>query len=234
MTEAVVPQHIAIIMDGNGRWAARRGRPRIFGHIRGAKRVREIVERAGERGVKALTLFAFSTENWTRPQGELDVLWKLLHKFIVREVDRLDTKGVRLRVIGEMERLNPDLQALLTHTMERLSQNTGLTLTLALSYGGRSDILRAVRSLVNDAANGRLKATDITEELLTRETAGGLPEVDLMIRTSGEKRISNFLLWHLAYAELFFADVCWPDFGTTEFEKALKDFEKRERRFGSV
>ena len=238
MISTRLPRHIAIIMDGNGRWAQRRGRPRVFGHIRGAKRVREIVRAAGGLGIEALTLYAFSTENWARPESEKETLWQLLRKFLSREVDELAKQNVRLRIIGEVDRLPADLQAMIAVAEEKLASNTGLRLNLALSYGARRELLRAARIFAERCAQGLAAPGDLSEstfgDLLWTSVLGDLAEVDLVIRTSGEKRISNFLLWQSAYAEYYFTDVCWPDFGTEKFEVAVREFMARSRRFGGV
>lgn len=233
-----VPRHVAIVMDGNGRWAQRRGHARIFGHIRGAARVHEIVEEAGRSGVKALTLYAFSTENWSRPTPELGVLWKILKKYLASKIGELDRENVRLRVIGEVERLAPDVRAALSPAIEKLSKNTGLQLTLAVSYGGRRELARAAKLFAEDCAAGRASPDSMSEEKLGEylwtADLGELAEVDLVIRTSGEKRVSNFLLWQAAYAEYVFTDICWPDFKPETFREALQEFAGRQRRFGGV
>lgn len=241
MSETVpqIPQHVAIIMDGNGRWAKKRNRPRVFGHIRGASRVKPIVRRASELGIRALTLYTFSTENWQRPSAERDVLWKLLQKFLEREVEDLDKNNVRLRVLGEFDRLTPDVKNSLKKVMDRLSGNTGLQLNLALSYGGRTEILRAANRFAREAAeNPGLTRKELTEEdfekyLWTHEL-GELAQTDLVIRTSGEVRISNFLLWQSAYAEYVFFDFCWPDFTADHLDAAVEEYGKRNRRYGGL
>jgi len=233
-----VPQHIAIIMDGNGRWAARRRHPRFFGHIRGSSRVRGIVKEADRLGVKALTLYAFSTENWSRPDGELRVLWKLLRKYLLKEQEELHRENVRLRVIGEVERLSPDVREVLDPVVERLSGNTGLQLTFAISYGSRKELARASRLFAQDCLNGKRRPEEMNEELMSQylwtAELGDLAEVDLVIRTSGEQRVSNFLLWQAAYAEFVFTDVCWPDFRPQELRSAIEQYGARDRRFGGV
>jgi undecaprenyl diphosphate synthase len=233
-----VPQHVAIIMDGNGRWAKARGHLREYGHVRGSSRVKQVVKEAGRLGVKALTLFAFSTENWKRPEQELSTLWKLLIKFLNREVEELDQNNVQLRAIGEIERLNPTVRAELTKTIERLYKNTGLILTLALSYGSRNEWVRAARKFAQDCVKGLRRPEEMTDELMSQylDTAvlGDLADVDLVIRTSGEKRISNFLLWQSAYAEYVFLDLCWPDFSAEQFRFCIDEYARRERRFGGV
>ncbi|MGK5082561.1 isoprenyl transferase [Bdellovibrionota bacterium FG-1] len=233
-----VPRHIAIIMDGNGRWAQRRRHPRVYGHVRGTARVKTVVREADQLGVKALTLYAFSTENWMRPATELRVLWKLLKKFLTRELDELNRQNVRMHVIGETERLAPDVREVLDRSIARLSGNTGLQLTFALSYGSRRELVRAARLFAEDCLSGKKVPSDLDEALLPRylwtEKLGDLADIDLLIRTSGEKRISNFLLWQAAYAEFFFTDLCWPDFGPESLQEAVESYSSRERRFGGV
>ena len=236
------PNHIAIIMDGNGRWAQRRHHPRVFGHIRGASRIAKVVREADRLGVKALTLYAFSTENWTRPEDERSVLWKLLIKFLKREENELARNNVRLRIIGEVDRLSPEVRAVLDPAMVRLSRNTGLQLTFAVSYGSRREILRATEAFARDGAAGKVKQSDLTgpggDEIFERYLWTGdlaeLADVDLVIRTSGEYRVSNFLLWQSAYAEYIFIEKCWPDFAPEDLREAIETYSGRDRRFGAV
>ncbi len=233
-----IPQHIAIIMDGNGRWAQKRSHPRVFGHIRGASRIKEIVLEANRLGVKALTLYAFSTENWSRPEGELSVLWKLLKKFLQKEERELHQNNVCLRVIGEVERLGGDVRQVLDPVVQKLSQNTGLQLNFAVSYGSRRELARACALFAKDCLEGKQKPEDMNDELMTRylwtSGLGKLSDVDLLIRTSGEYRISNFLLWQAAYAEFIFSDVYWPDFRASHLKEAIEQYSKRDRRFGGI
>lgn len=233
-----IPKHVAIIMDGNGRWAQRRRRPRVYGHVRGASRIREVVREADRLGVRALTLFAFSTENWSRPEGELGVLWKLLKRYLTREVEELDRKNIRLRTLGEVDRFPAELRELVRAVTTRLSKNTGLQLSLALSYGSRRELTDAARRFAEDCVAGRAKPEELDEATLARycwtSPLGDLAEVDLVIRTSGEKRVSNFLLWQAAYAEFVFMDLCWPEFGAEQLRSAVEEFSGRERRFGGV
>jgi undecaprenyl diphosphate synthase len=233
-----IPKHIAIIMDGNGRWAQRRGHPRVFGHVRGSARVKDVVKEANRLGVKALTLYAFSTENWTRPESERSVLWKLLKKYLVRDAAELHRQNVKLRVIGEMDRLDADVRAVLDPVIEKLSTNTGLQLTFALSYGSRRELVRAARLFAQDCVEGRNSPEAMDEEVMEKylwtSDFGDLSEVDLFIRTSGEQRVSNFLLWQAAYAEFVFLDVCWPDFEPKDLKTAIEHYSKRERRFGGL
>ena len=233
-----VPNHIAIVMDGNGRWAQRRGHLRIFGHVRGSSRVREIVREASHLGVKALTLYAFSTENWSRPEAERSVLWKLLRKYIKKDATELNQQNVRLRVIGELDRLDPETRQVVDEAVTLLSHNTGLQLTFALSYGGRRELVRATQKISQACLEGQLSPQDVNEEVIEKflwtADLGQLAEVDLFIRTSGEKRVSNFLLWQAAYAELVFLDVCWPDFRASHLRAAIEEYSQRERRFGGL
>jgi undecaprenyl diphosphate synthase len=234
-----IPKHIAIVMDGNGRWAQARNYPRVFGHVRGSARVKEVVRAASHMGVKALTLYAFSTENWLRPESERRVLWRLLKKYLIRDLDELDRENIRLRVIGEIERLDDELRFLIGSSILRLSKNTGLQLTFALSYGSKKEIARAAQHFAEDCAAGRVLPSAMEDEnylnrYLWTSQLGDLGNVDLFIRTSGEQRMSNFLLWQSAYAELVFIDECWPEFQAKDLEAAILEYSKRERRFGSL
>lgn len=228
-----LPRHIAIVMDGNGRWAQRRGRPRTFGHRAGAKTVRLCVRLCLERHIPALTLFAFSSENWKRPREEIGALMSLFMRSLDREVDELHEHGVRLRFIGERADLSPAIRKRMELGERRTAANTALQLTVAISYGGRWDIAQAARQLAQEAAAGRLDPAAIDEAAVAQRMAlAELPAPDLFIRTGGDRRISNFLLWQLAYAELWFTDTLWPDFSATDMQHALDDFARRERRFG--
>jgi undecaprenyl diphosphate synthase len=236
-TKAIAPPpvHVAIIMDGNGRWAKARGLPRIAGHKRGADAVRETVRAAAELGVSYLTLFGFSSENWKRPAAEVQDLMGLLRIYLRSEVAELSRNGVRFRVVGERSRLAADTIALIEEAEAMTAANSGLVLTLALSYGGRQEIVQAARRLAEQTAAGRLDAAAIDENLFARHLfTADIPDPDLLIRTSGEMRISNFLLWQCAYAELAFLDVLWPDFTKRHLEQALREFEGRERRWGGI
>ena len=229
------PRHVAMIMDGNGRWAVERSRPRTFGHQRGAERVREIVRAAPDLGVEVLTVFAFSTENWRRPDYEVNVLMALFKKYIVREVDELDAEGVCVRFIGQRRGLPQDLQRLMGQMEERTASNTRLTLQVALSYGARDEITEAARTLAQRVADGTLAPEDINDDAMSAcMFTAGVPDPDLVIRTSGEFRVSNFLLWQAAYAEFVFLEECWPDFSTERFEEVISDYATRERRFGAT
>ena len=230
-----LPRHVAIIMDGNGRWAKKRHLPRIAGHRAGALSIREIVRLCGELGLEALTLYAFSTENWKRPRREVGLLMQLLKQYLRSEVEELRQNNVRLGTIGNTSDLPKEIRAELEKAMEATAHCTGLKLILALSYSGRADLTRAVREIARKVKSGKLSPAAIKEETVTRALAtGNLPEVDFLIRTSGEMRVSNFLLWELAYAEFHVTKTLWPDFRTPHFIEALKDFQKRQRRFGGV
>lgn len=228
-----VPVHVAVIMDGNGRWARDRGMPRHAGHRAGVKSVRETVEAAAKRGVSYLTLFAFSSENWRRPPEEVSWLMGLLLEALQREVNDLHRNNVRLRFIGARELLQKDLVQRIGEVEALTAGNDGLTLTIAAAYGGRWDITQAARSLAAKVRDGTLTADEIDEDKLSAELSlGGLPDPDLLIRTGGEFRVSNFLLWNLAYSEMWFTSCLWPDFRESQFEEALEYFAKRKRRFG--
>ena len=228
-----VPRHVAIIMDGNGRWAAKRGLPRVAGHRAGAEAVRKILKAAVKEGVEVLTLYAFSSENWRRSEEEVSDLKGLLGFYLERELDELSRQGVRLRLIGEPSAFGPQLMARLERAVQRTAGNDRLTLVVALNYGGRSEIAGAARELAAKVSAGDLNVGDIDEDAIGATLmTSGLPELDLMIRTSGEKRLSNFLLWQAAYAELVFSETLWPDFDEAEFGKALGEYAARQRRFG--
>ncbi|MGB3868344.1 MAG: isoprenyl transferase [Flavobacteriales bacterium] len=230
---ARVPAHVAVIMDGNGRWAQKQGEQRISGHLNGVRPIRETLTGATEIGVKYLTLYAFSTENWSRPKDEVDALMELLVNTLASEVEELDSNGVRLRTIGDTDSLPPGCRAALMKAMERTAKNDRITLTLALSYSARWDILRMVRSIATDIREGRIDTHAVNEDLIDdRLSTRGMPDPELLIRTSGEQRISNFLLWEIAYAELWFTPVLWPDFRKEHLFQAILDYQHRERRFG--
>ena len=232
---AGTPSHVAIIMDGNGRWAEARGRQRTYGHQRGVERVRDIVKAAPRLGVQTLTLFAFSSENWKRPNYEVTVLMQLFRRYIVREVDELDSMDVRVRFIGHRARLPKDLQRLMAQMEARTAENTRLTLQIAVSYGARDELVAAMRLLAEDVAAGRLAPDQIDQEMVSGALfTAGVDDPDLVIRTSGEMRVSNFLLWQAAYAEFAFVDECWPDFTPERFAEVLAGFGRRERRFGLI
>ncbi|MGB3813975.1 MAG: isoprenyl transferase [Shinella sp.] len=235
LSPSTVPAHVAIIMDGNGRWASARGLPRAMGHRKGVEAVREAVRTAGDCGVSYLTLFAFSSENWSRPQSEVSDLMGLLKTFIRRDLAVLKRQNVRIRIIGDRENLSGDILPLLLEAEDTTRENTGITLVIAFNYGSRDEIARAMRSLAAEVAAGRLAADDITPERIGAALdTSGIPDPDLIIRTSGEERLSNFLLWQAAYAELMFIPDFWPDFTRETFVSALSRYAMRERRFGGL
>lgn len=230
-TSAPIPQHIAIIMDGNGRWAKSKGLPRFLGHERGLASVRKVVKRCRERGVQALTLFAFSTENWRRPAEEVSKLMDIFGWALVREVAKLHENNVQLRVIGELHRFSADIQQKIVEAQAKTAQNDGLVLTIAANYGGRWDMIQAVKAW--SKANPDCSVMSLDESALTPYLClSDVPEPDLLIRTGGEQRISNFMLWQLAYAEFYFTDVLWPNFDADQLDVAIADFARRQRRFG--
>ncbi len=227
------PRHIAVIMDGNGRWAKRRRLPRVAGHRAGVEAVRSTVKACAKRGVEALTLFAFSSENWRRPEQEVGLLMDLFLTALERETQSLHKNDVRLRVIGNIAAFGDKLKQKIREAEDLTANNNGLKLNIAANYGGRWDITQAARRLAQQVVEGQRQLSDITEETLEScQLLHGLPEPDLFIRTGGEKRISNFLLWHLAYTELYFTDVCWPDFDNAALDSAIASYSARERRFG--
>ena len=230
-----VPSHVAVIMDGNGRWAKQKGKPRVFGHKNGVKAVRQTIDAAGNAGVKALTLFAFSTENWNRPKAEVKTLMTLLLTSLKKEANELDKNNIKLQVIGNLESIPVSVLKGLNKVIEQTKNNDALTLTIALSYGSREEIVNAVKNISKKIVNKELSVEEIDENILNNHLyTFTLPDVDLMIRTSGEKRISNFLLWQIAYAELHFTDVLWPDFSKDDFYNALLEYQNRERRYGKT
>lgn len=230
-----MPEHIAVIMDGNGRWAKSKGLPRVFGHKKGVETVHEITEAAAEIGLKYLTLYAFSTENWNRPKEEVDALMGILVDTIVKERPTLMNNNVRLLTIGDTDRLPEEPRKRFLGLIEETASNTGLSLVLALSYSSRWEIIEAARRIAKEAVTGALRVEDINEQVLSEHmTTAAIPDPDLLIRTSGELRISNFLLWQLAYTELYFTDKCWPEFTKQDFIEAILDYQHRERRFGKT
>ncbi len=233
--KANIPAHIAIIMDGNGRWAKEMGLPRIAGHRQGIKRVKEIIRAADNLGIKAITLFAFSTENWVRPKIEINMLMRSLDVFLEKEIDSLDKNNIRFMVIGREDPLPGYIQKKLKKAQERTKDNTGLTLVLALNYGSRQEIVDAAKAFSRQVSAGNASIEDLDADKFSRYFyTAGLPDPDLLIRTSGEMRLSNFLLWQLAYAEFYFPKKYWPDFGVGDLEKAILVYQSRERRFGGV
>ncbi len=230
-----LPRHIAIIMDGNGRWAKEKGEDRLFGHYQGVESVRDIVEGAAELGIQYLTLYAFSTENWDRPADEVSGLMELLVTTIRKEVSTLNKNNIRLHVIGDLDMLPEHARNELQEGLDMTAANTGLNLVMALSYSGRWELLEAVRNIAKAVKSGELDPAEIDEQTLQNNlSTHAFPDPELMIRTSGEYRISNFLLYQLAYAELYFTDVCWPDFRKKNLYEALLDYQQRERRFGKI
>ena len=230
-----VPNHVAIIMDGNGRWAQMQGKKRVFGHKNGVESVRSTVTAARKMGVKALTLFAFSSENWLRPEEEVSVLMELFMLVLNREVKRLHKNDIRFRVIGDVSRFSNKLQEKIKAAESLTEHNQGMVLSIAANYGGRWDITHAAKQLAAQVKQGEISVDDITEDSLNRLTSlYDMPDLDLMIRTGGDHRVSNFLLWQVAYAEFYFTDVLWPDFNEAEFTKAIDTFTQRERRFGKT
>jgi len=230
-----VPRHVAIIMDGNGRWAAARGLPRVEGHRRGVEAVRRTVRAAGDIGIQVVTIFSFSAENWTRPPSEISELMGLLRRFIRNDLADLHKSNIRVRIIGERDGLDPEIARLLTEAEELTRANTGLTLVVAFNYGARQEIARAARRIAAQVEQGTLKASDVSANTIGRFLdAPDLPDPDLIIRTSGEQRLSNFLLWQSAYSELVFVPTYWPDFDRTTLEDAIREYQQRERRFGGL
>lgn len=230
-----IPEHVAIIMDGNGRWAKKRLMPRVFGHREGMKRVREIVEFASKTGIKVLSLFAFSSENWNRPKDEVNFLMSLLEEYVKKEVDELGKNNVKLRFIGNLEKLPERYYKLVKSSEKKLEHCTGMVLNIALSYGGRQEIITAVKRILKDFSADKLDIDKFDENTFKQYLfTGDLPDPDFLIRTSGEMRISNFFLWQIAYTELYITETLWPDFTSEKFKEAIEDFSKRERRFGKI
>ena len=230
-----LPKHVAIIMDGNGRWAKKREMSRLQGHRKGAEAVRSVVRTSREIGIPWLTLYTFSEENWKRPKREIQALMKLLKRFLISELKEMQENGIRLRSIGRTDKLPDETRKILIDTIEKTASNKDMTLTLAVSYGGRQEILDAIRKIAVNVQNRGMTAGDISEQMVSDFLyAPDMPEPDLLIRTSGEYRISNFLLWQIAYTEIYITSTLWPDFGRDEFLTAIKDFQQRERRFGGA
>ena len=230
-----LPTHVGIIMDGNGRWAQKRGLPRTAGHKKGAETLKKVLKCAREKGIKVVTLYAFSSENWSRPKEEVDTLMNLFREYLKNDVNELIKEGVRMSFIGQRERFDADLIEQMNHIEEKTKELTNFHVVLALSYGARDDILTAVQKLAQKVKEGALAPNEIDmRQISSHLSTAHIPDPDLIIRTSGEQRISNFLLWELAYSEFYFTPVLWPDFNEKEFEKAIEDFELRHRRFGNV
>ena len=235
MSVGNIPRHVAIILDGNGRWAKKRLLPRKAGHAAGAKTVEQICEDAYDLGVQYLTVYAFSTENWSRPDDEVDALMKLLRKYLADCIERSTKNNMSVRVIGDKSGLDEDLQRTIAELEEATKDNTGLHFTVALNYGSRDEMLRAVRKISAEVASGELKSDEIDGDIFAAHLdTAGIPDPDLLIRTSGECRLSNYLLWQLAYTEFYFTDVLWPDFDKKELEKAIEYYQGRDRRYGGV
>ena len=233
--ERKIPVHVAIIMDGNGRWAKRRGLPRTVGHTQGARTVEQILEDADHMGIRYLTVYAFSTENWSRPDGEVKALMNLLRTYMKTSLAKCARNNVRIRVLGDKSRLDKDLQEAIANLERDTASNTGIGFQIAINYGSRDEIVRAVRKAAMKVKETELNPEDITEDMISDELdTCGIPDPDLLIRTGGEERISNFLLWQTAYSELYFCDAAWPDFNKAELEKAIDAFNNRERRYGGL
>ncbi len=235
MSEKSVPKHLAVILDGNGRWAKKRGLPRSAGHIQGARNVEDMCEWAWNHGIEYFTVYAFSTENWARPADEVKTLMKLLRDYMVGAVKRANANNMKVRVIGDKAGLDKDIQDSIAALEEATKDNDGLKFTIAINYGSRDEIRRAVNKLCEQAIAGEIKADDITEEMIAQQLdTAPYPDPDLLVRTSGEQRISNYLLWQCAYSEFYFTDVAWPDFKEAELEKAIEAYAARDRRYGKV
>lgn len=233
--ELKIPRHLAVILDGNGRWAKAKGLPRNMGHVEGAKTVEKMCEIAWNKGIEYFTVYAFSTENWSRPKEEVSLLMKLLRDYMVNCVKRSMKNNMKVRVIGDKSKLDEDIQASIANLEEKTKDNTGLKFTIAINYGSRDEIRRAVRSIAEDVKDGKISPDDVDEALIESHLdTAGYPDPDLLIRTSGEQRISNYLLWQIAYSEFYFAECNWPDFNESELDKAILEYNKRERRFGKV
>lgn len=230
-----IPQHIGVIMDGNGRWAKRRGLPRRMGHKAGADNLEKICDYCNSLGVKALTVYAFSTENWSRPQGEIDALMKLLYDYLLTVEEKFKNRNMKLQISGEVSQLSEKIQKAIIHAEEVTSSGDGMVLNIALNYGGRPEIANAAKMAARDVKDGKISVDDVTEDYLAGYMyTSNLPEVDLIIRPSGEKRLSNFLLWQAAYAEFWYSDICWPDFRNDDMKQAILDYQSRNRRFGGI
>ena len=230
-----IPEHVAIILDGNGRWAKKRNMPRNYGHLKGSENVEKVCKAAAELGIKYITVYAFSTENWKRPEEEVSALMKLLRNYLKDCVKKANKNNMRIRVIGEISRLDQDIQDAIIELDEVSSKNTGLTLTIAINYGARDEMIRSMKKAMQDIKENKLQIEEFNENLFSNYLdTKDLPDPDLLIRTSGEQRLSNFLLWQLAYTEFYFTDVFWPDFDKEELEKAILYYNKRERRYGGL
>ena len=230
-----IPQHVAIILDGNGRWAKAKGMPRNYGHLQGAKAVEDILVVARDMGIKYLTVYAFSTENWNRPETEVSALMKILREYLKSSIKKSMKNNVRCQVIGERSRLSQDIQKAIAELESATAGNTGLTFTIAINYGSRDEILRAVRKIADKCKSGEMSTGDITEDDISNSLdTAGMPDPDLLIRTCGEQRLSNFLLWQCAYTEFYYTDIAWPDFDKNELQKAVDAYGNRNRKFGGL
>lgn len=233
--ERKIPRHVAFILDGNGRWAKAKGMPRNYGHVQGAKAVEQMLFDAGELGIEYVTVYAFSTENWNRPETEVSALMALFKKYLKSEIKTCMKNNVRSRVIGDKTRLPGDVLKVVEELEETTKDNTGLTFNIAINYGSRDEITRAVRKIASKVESGEISASDIDEQMINDNLdTGSIPDPDLLIRTCGEQRLSNYLLWQLAYTEFYFTDICWPDFNKEELEKAIDAYNHRTRRFGGL
>jgi len=230
-----IPRHIAIILDGNGRWAKAKGMPRTYGHYQGGKTLEDMCEVMRDRGIEYFTVYAFSTENWNRPQDEVKAIMKLLRDYMKTSVKRSMKNNMKVRIIGDKSKLDDDLVASINNLEEKTANNTGLKFTVAINYGSRDEIRRAVTNIASKVSDGEITPSDITEEMIANELdTSGYPDPDFLIRTSGEQRISNFLLWQIAYSEFYFTEINWPDFDANELEKAIEAYNGRDRRYGKV
>lgn len=230
-----IPEHIAIIMDGNGRWAKKRKLPRTMGHKAGVETIRRVLKEADKLGVKYMTLYAFSTENWKRPKDEVSALMKLLVQYLRQEINELHKNGVKINVLGDISKLPKECQEEIEKSVIKTQNNTGIVMNIALNYGGRDEILRAIKLISDDIEKGIIKSSEIDQNIFEDYLyTKGIPDPDIIIRPSGEQRLSNFLLWQCAYSEFWYSDICWPDFKETDLHKAIYDFQKRDRRFGGV
>ncbi len=230
-----IPKHIAIIMDGNGRWAKKRKLPRTMGHKAGVETIRRVLKEADKLGVKYMTLYAFSTENWKRPKDEVNALMKLLIQYLRQEINELHKNGVKINVLGDISKLPLECQKEINSSVIKTENNVGITMNIALNYGGRDEIIRATKLIVEDILSGKIKKEDIDDKIFEEHLyTKGIPDPDIIIRPSGEQRLSNFLLWQCAYSEFWYSDICWPDFKEEDLRKAIYDFQNRDRRFGGI
>ncbi len=231
----MLPRHLAIIMDGNGRWAKARGKPRIFGHVKGARVAKKIITECSDLGIKYLTLYAFSTENWLRPEAEVNFLMRLLRRYLKKETDNLVKKNIKFTTIGDLSRLPAEIVEQINVTVSKTSINNGLNLVFAINYGSRQEIVEAAKSIITKIANDEMDFDQVDEHSISKNLyTKNFPDPDLIIRTSGESRLSNFLMWQAAYSEFYFTDILWPDFGKDDLHAAISDFKQRNRRFGAI